>query len=109
MLTRPSQHSNVHALPGSSFAAPPSAGLFDLRAFISRLRRRARVIALTAAGSLALAVLALVIISPRYTATAILLADPRQQRVVPSEAVLSGIGSDAAAVESQSSRPSGKI
>ncbi len=101
MLTRPSHQPNVHALPGSSFGAPSSAGLFDLREFVSRLRRRVRVIALTAAAIIALAVLALAIISPRYTATAILLADPRQQRVVTSEAVLAGIGSDAAAVESQ--------
>jgi uncharacterized protein involved in exopolysaccharide biosynthesis len=101
MLTRPSHQPNVHALPGSSFGAPSSAGLFDLREFVSRLRRRVRVIALTAAAIIALAVLALAIISPRYTASAILLADPRQQRVVTSEAVLAGIGSDAAAVESQ--------
>src|SRR5262249_57031237 len=43
----------------------------------------------------------LVIIPPGYSATAVVLVDPRQPRVTSSESVLSGIGSDAAAVESQ--------
>lgn len=77
------------------------AQLLDLRAFWLFLRRRARLIAGVTLLSLGLAALALMMIPPRYTATAVILVDPRQQRVVQSEAVLSGIGSDAAAVESQ--------
>jgi polysaccharide biosynthesis transport protein len=38
---------------------------------------------------------------PRYKATTIVLVDPRQPRVTQNEAVISGIGADAAAVESQ--------
>lgn len=41
------------------------------------------------------------IVPPQYTATAIILIDPRQQTVVQSEDVLPGIGNDPAAVESQ--------
>lgn len=76
-------------------------GLLDVRGFWLFLRRRARLIGAVTAGALALAALALAVIPARYTATAVLLVDPRQQRVVQSEAVLSGIGADAAAVESQ--------
>ena len=49
-----------------------------------------------------LAVLLYALIVPaKYTATATILSDPRQERVVPSDAVLPGIGTDIAAVESQ--------
>ncbi len=41
------------------------------------------------------------LVPAKYTATAIILIDPRQQTVVQSEDVLPGIGSDPAAVESQ--------
>ncbi len=51
--------------------------------------------------ALILAGAAIVVLPQQFTATAILLVDPRQQRVIQSEAVLPGIGNDAAAVESQ--------
>lgn len=43
----------------------------------------------------------ILVVPAKYTATAIILIDPRQQTVVQSEDVLPGIGSDPAAVESQ--------
>jgi succinoglycan biosynthesis transport protein ExoP len=78
-----------------------SRPLLDVRGFFLFLRRRARLIVTTALLLMTCAVAILFFISPRYTAMTVLLADPRQQRVVTSEAVLPGIGSDAAAVESQ--------
>ncbi len=44
---------------------------------------------------------AIVMMRPLYSGTAIVLVDPRQQRVLQSDAVLSGIGNDMAAVDSQ--------
>lgn len=40
-------------------------------------------------------------LTPRYTATVSLMIDPRQQNVMNSDAVVSGIGTDSAAVDSQ--------
>lgn len=44
---------------------------------------------------------AIVLMRPLYSGTAILLVDPRQPRVLQSDAVLSGIGNDMGAVDSQ--------
>jgi polysaccharide biosynthesis transport protein len=79
----------------------PTAGLLDARGFGRFLRRQGRLIGGVVGAMLLLALVALSLLPKSYTATAILLADPRQQRVISSESVLSGIGSDAAAVESQ--------
>ena len=69
-----------------------------LSALVARRYRRLASIA-----ALAFAAFATVIalIAPLYSGTAIVLIDPRQQRVLQSDAVLSGIGNDMAAVDSQ--------
>lgn len=90
-----------HPVAARAAAGPRGAGLVDLRAFWNLLRRRLRLIATVAAAILTLVVIWLILSTPRFTATAVLIVDHRQQRVLPSEAVLAGIGSDAAAVESQ--------
>ncbi len=75
--------------------------LFDLRKIYSILRRRLAVIAgLTILGSLLFVIYALQL-TPLYRATATVLIDPRQTNVIDNEAVLSGIGRDWYAVESQ--------
>ena len=84
--------------PDRSSAVVP---MLDIRAFGYILRRRARLIATVIAGIMAAVVIGVVLATPRYSATAILIVDPRQQRVLQSEAVLSGIGQDTAAIESQ--------
>ena len=63
-------------------------------------RRRARI-GTTFILLLLVFVALLVIVAPRYSATAIVLVDPRQQRVLQSDSVLPGIGNDMAAVDSQ--------
>ena len=73
----------------------------DLREFWRVVRWRARLIALVAVGAIAITAAGLAVLPPKYKGTTVLLIDPRQPRVTNSEAVLSGIGSDAAAVESQ--------
>lgn len=78
-----------------------SASLLDFSRLWLIVRRRIQLIgAIVVAVSIA-TVAALAIIPPRYSSTAVVLVDPRQPRVTSSESVLSGIGSDAAAVESQ--------
>jgi polysaccharide biosynthesis transport protein len=63
--------------------------------------RHYRRLALIAALTFATFATVIVLIAPLYSGTAIVLIDPRQQRVLQSDAVLSGIGNDMAAVDSQ--------
>src|SRR5205085_8731045 len=78
-----------------------AVGPLDVKKLTIILRWHARLIAVVAASVLLLAGLALLAIPPKYKAVTVVLVDPRQPRVTASEAVLSGIGADAAAVESQ--------
>jgi succinoglycan biosynthesis transport protein ExoP len=75
--------------------------LIDLRGLWLVLRWRASLIGLFALATAVVAGVALFVLPPKYKATTIVLVDPRQPRVTQAEAVLSGIGTDAAAVESQ--------
>src|SRR6202021_3327087 len=51
--------------------------------------------------TVALATAALIMIPPKYQATAVVMVEPRQLHVTDTPTVLTGIGADAAAVESQ--------
>ncbi len=86
---------------GNGSFAERAGSLIDLRKIAFMIRRRRRLILTTAAAALALAALAVLALPARYTGTAVVLIDPRQERVVNSEAVIGGIGADVAAVESQ--------
>ncbi len=81
----------------------PSAdsNAFDLRTFWLTLCWRARLIAGITLTAVVLATVALIVIPPKYLATAVVIVDPRQLHVTDTPTVLTGIGADAAAVESQ--------
>jgi capsular exopolysaccharide synthesis family protein len=76
-------------------------GPLDLHKLMRLLRWHMRMIATLVAVMVVGAGLVLAILPPKYKAVTVVLVDPRQPRVTASEAVLSGIGADAAAVESQ--------
>jgi polysaccharide biosynthesis transport protein len=78
-----------------------SGALVDLAATRRFLARRWRLIAGVVLLCTVAAALVLALVPKTYTATAILIVDPRTQKVAQSDVVLGGIGSDAAAVESQ--------
>ncbi len=102
MLTNTNPALLSHNGVGASGREPArGAGLLDLRRFAHLIRRRLRLILSVSTATLLLVVAGLVLVTPRFTATSILIVDPRQQRVLQTEAVLSGIGADAAAIESQ--------
>ncbi len=65
------------------------------------LRRRWRVIGLCMLLALGLSGIVLVVTTPRYTATAQILLDPRKQNVLQNQAVVQGINLDASMVESE--------
>ena len=89
--------------------APPSPDVMDnyaqhLRESLRVLKRRRWTIAATAAAFIAAALLFLIIVSPRYTATATVLIDPRRSNVVDSDngqQKVSSPTSDDATVNSQ--------
>jgi len=76
-------------------------GILDVSHVWDVLRLNRRLIGMITITCLMLSAIAYLLIPAKYAATTILLADPRQQRVVQSETVLPGIGNDTAAVESQ--------
>ncbi|MGF7161651.1 exopolysaccharide transport family protein [Rhodoligotrophos appendicifer] len=73
----------------------------DLREIMRALRRRWQLIAGTIAVGLALVSLYLMVATPLYTASASILIDTRSKAVFDAEAVLSGMGADTAAIDSQ--------
>ena len=101
MLKRNFSDAPLPAVPAGQANAPAAGDVLDLRGLWLVLRRRGGVVATTVCLILAVTIVSLILIEPRYSATAVVLIDPRQQRVISAEAVLSGIGADAAAVESQ--------
>jgi exopolysaccharide transport family protein len=80
---------------------PDAAGIRDARSLWLILRWRASLIAALVLTTVGIAGAALAVLPPKYKATTIVLVDPRQPRVTQNEAVIAGIGADAAAVESQ--------
>jgi capsular exopolysaccharide synthesis family protein len=77
------------------------ASAFDLRTFWLTLWWRARLVAGITLAAVALTAAALIVIPPNYQATAVVIVDPRQLHVTDTPTVLTGIGADVAAVESQ--------
>ena len=73
----------------------------DLRWLLGVLRRRMHVILMTTAVVMLVVTALLLILPPRYTATVELLIDPREQKVVSSDAVLPGLGGDSSVIDSQ--------
>lgn len=77
-----------------------SDGIFDPVALLGWLMRNAIKIALIAGLLTAFGIGLVSLMSFPYRATAIVLADPREQRITLQEEVLASIGSDAAVLES---------
>ena len=86
--------------PHADYYAPAEGGL-DVKDLLAILRRRRKVIISTILLVTALAILAGLQITPRYTATSLVMIDPRNSNVVDVEAVMQGLGTDASTVESQ--------
>ncbi|MEQ1863673.1 MAG: polysaccharide biosynthesis tyrosine autokinase [Micropepsaceae bacterium] len=79
-------------------ADPPS---FDISALIRIVIARKNIIVATIAGVLVCAVIALVFITPTYSATSVMMLDQRKNAVEDVNAVLSGLPTDSASVQNQ--------
>lgn len=73
----------------------------DLRGLVETIVRRRWTVIVSVIAFLALAFAALHMISPRYSATARIFVDPREQRIVQNEVVQQSLGVDMALVDSQ--------
>lgn len=86
---------------GGSGMVPTEAGGVDVKDLVAILRRRRGVILGTVLILTSLAVIVGYQITPKYTAKALVMIDPRQAKVVDVQAVLQGLGTDAPTVETQ--------
>ncbi len=91
----------AHAAVPPPVVAPPASASVDIFGLVEMVFRRKWLILGTAAAVVALALVALIVIGPRYKATARILIDPREIRAVQNELVQSGLGNDPILVESQ--------
>ncbi|HEY8572886.1 GumC family protein [Phenylobacterium sp.] len=83
----------------SQFAS--MAGQLELRRLYTAFRRRLKLFSAVAATVLVLAILLTLQATPKYTATANVMLDPRQERVTNVQEVLSGLPADTAVVDTE--------
>ncbi|MEN3348609.1 MAG: polysaccharide biosynthesis transport protein [Bradyrhizobium sp.] len=86
--------------PDGRPAAEAIKGALTLSGIASFLRESGQRILMLAAIIFALGVIILMLVPVRYAATALVVVDPREQRVTTEQDVLPGIGQDAAALQS---------
>ena len=88
--------------PQQDFASHGSEeDLIDLRQLVRVFRRRLPVFFAVGLVVFALVVIITMQMTPQYTATASVIIDPRRAQVVDIEAVLTGVGSDAQALDTE--------
>lgn len=92
---RPRNSSN-----GEARGAGRSGGMLTTAGALSFIRDNGRRILTLALAIFALGVVVLLVIPVRYAATALVVVDPREQRVTTEQDVLPGIGQDSAALQS---------
>lgn len=90
--------SRVHAVRPVTVSAMPE---FNLTELLRVLWRRRWLMTATFAVIMATAIIILTQLTPRYTATAQVMVDPRQQNVVDIEQVLSGLPANAETIQSE--------
>jgi uncharacterized protein involved in exopolysaccharide biosynthesis/Mrp family chromosome partitioning ATPase len=90
----------ARGLPSGTTSAEPIKGSLTVSGMLSFLRENGRRILMLALAIFAVGVIALLVVPVRYAATALVVVDPREQRVTTDQDVLPGIGQDAAALQS---------
>ncbi|WGS02858.1 exopolysaccharide transport family protein [Bradyrhizobium sp. ISRA443] len=88
------------AAPARKPVGEARKGVLTLAGTISFLRENGRRILTLASVIFAIGIILLLLIPARYAATALVVVDPREQRVTTDQDVLPGIGQDAAALQS---------
>lgn len=101
MQTSSSYSSKRLAAASVNTPAPDDGQLVDLGHLANILWYRRYVIAACIGAAIACALVYIAVTPSIYTARAVLLVDPREMRLTDADEVLSGIGSDSAAITSQ--------
>ncbi len=88
--------------PGKIRSEPPDLikGSLTVSGAVAFLRNNGRRISLLALALFTVGVIVLMVVPARFAATALVVVDPREQRVTNDQDVLPGIGQDAAALQS---------
>ena len=107
--------------PNPDYKLPQTSGqmledddVIDIRALLTTLWRRKWVIVNTTIFLVVISLIIVVQLTPRYTAESLLAIESRKNSVVDLEAVMSGLGTDVAAIKTeidvlQSRRLGGKL
>ena len=82
------------------YSGAPAGGI-DIKDLLGIARRRRSVILTTVLVVTSLAVLAGLLLTPKYTATALVMINPQQSKVLNLQDVMSGLSTDASTIESQ--------
>ncbi|WP_420839482.1 GumC family protein [Bradyrhizobium oropedii] len=97
--TGPAASWEAFSVPTQS-SAETTKGVLSLPGVLAFFREKGQRILMLAAVVFAVGIILLMLIPARYAATALVVVDPREQRVTTDQDVLPGIGQDAAALQS---------
>lgn len=98
--TEPAASWETAGVPASQSSAESTKGVLSIPGVVAFFRENGQRILMLAAVIFAVGVILLMLIPARYAATALVVVDPREQRVTADQDVLPGIGQDAAALQS---------
>ncbi|MHC2337139.1 GumC family protein [Bradyrhizobium sp. USDA 4454] len=87
-------------VPTGQASPETTKGVLSLSGVLAFFRENGQRILMLAAVIFAVGIILLMLIPARYAATALVVVDPREQRVTTDQDVLPGIGQDAAALQS---------
>jgi capsular exopolysaccharide synthesis family protein len=88
--------------PGYPYSAPQGlAELFGITAALQMLRRRLLIMALIGVTAATAAFSYLMLQTPRYSATALVMINPRQERVLDNESVIGQLPRDSSTIDSE--------
>ncbi|MBR0893445.1 GumC family protein [Bradyrhizobium tropiciagri] len=98
--TGPAASWETSGVPTGQSSAETTKGVLSLPGVLAFFREKGQRILMLAAVIFAVGIIVLMLIPARYAATALVVVDPREQRVTTDQDVLPGIGQDAAALQS---------
>ncbi|MGY3484584.1 uncharacterized protein involved in exopolysaccharide biosynthesis [Bradyrhizobium sp. USDA 4011] len=99
-VAEPAASWETAGVPAGQSSAQTTKGVLSIPGVLAFFREKGQRILMLAAVIFAVGVILLMLIPARYAATALVVVDPREQRVTADQDVLPGIGQDAAALQS---------
>ncbi|UFX46972.1 GumC family protein [Bradyrhizobium sp. 41S5] len=99
-VTEPAASWESAGVPAGQSSAETTKGVLSIPGVLAFFREKGQRILMLAAVIFAVGIILLMLIPARYAATALVVLDPREQRVTADQDVLPGIGQDAAALQS---------